>query len=123
MLEQYKDQQVLSYLIPIFAIPIISVASPVVIVCSYLVSQSIFMISLPYFQSSSNIILADDFNLIIAIILCCLIVYLQYRSRILNFNDTYGHIAGDITEKFIANADKALYKAKNSGRNCVMAYE
>jgi|GEM_PF-3050149 len=86
MLDQQQNPQVLSYLIPIFAIPIVSVSSPVVIISSYLVSQTIFMLLLPHFQSSSNIILADDFNLIIAIILCCLITFLNYRSRIMNFN-------------------------------------
>lgn len=87
LLDQISYGEVTVYIIAVIGIGVVSIYKSIYLLIIYIVNHMIFLISLPYFQSSSKILFGHYINTTVVIVISWVIQTLIYKSRMYDFTN------------------------------------
>lgn len=87
LLDQLTSGQVIVYVVAIIAIAITPFFEPVILFLVYLTIHSLFLIAMPYFQESAQLLLGNSLNTTTFVIMSWAISCMRYKKQAEDFNN------------------------------------
>lgn len=87
LLDQLTSGQVIVYVVAIISIAITPYYKPVILFLVYLIVHSLFLIAMPYFQESTQILLGNSLNTTTFVIMSWVISCMRYKKQAEDFNN------------------------------------
>lgn len=87
LLDQLRSGQVIVYVVAIIAVAITPLMSPVTLLLTYLLIHSLFLIAMPYFQESTELLFINSINTTTFVIMSWAIAFMRYKRAIEEFNN------------------------------------
>jgi len=85
LLDQLSNGQVIVYTIAVISIAIMPVIKPHVLFFVYFVVHVLFLIAMPYFQESKQLIYGNSVNSTAFVVIACAIAYMRYQKQVEDF--------------------------------------
>jgi len=87
LLDQLISGQIIVYIVAIIAIAVTPIYEPFLLLLIYLFIHSFFLILMPYFQKSAELLFANSINSITFLIMSWAISYMRYKQWAEDFNN------------------------------------
>ena len=87
LLDQLRSGQVIVYVVAIIAVAITPLMSPVTLLLTYLLIHTLFLIVMPYFQESTELLFINSVNTTTFVVMSWAIAYMRYKRAIEEFNN------------------------------------
>lgn len=87
LLDQLISGQIIVYIVAIIAIAVTPIYKPFLLLLIYLIIHSFFLILMPYFQKSAELLFANSINSITFLIMSWAISYMRYKQWTEDFNN------------------------------------
>lgn len=87
LLDQLTNGQVIVYVVAVISIAITPIYEPVILFLVYLVIHSLFLITMPYFQESTQLLLGNSINSTTFVIMSWAISCMRYKKQAEDFNN------------------------------------
>ena len=87
LLDQLISGQIIVYIVAIIAIAVTPIYEPFLLLLIYLFIHSFFLILMPYFQKSAELLFANSINSITFLIMSWAISYMRYKQWTEDFNN------------------------------------
>jgi len=85
LLDQLTSGQVIVYVVAVISIAVTPFYDPVILFFVYLTIHSLFLISIPYFQESTQLLLGNSLNTTTFVIMSWVIFYMRYKNQTEDF--------------------------------------
>ena len=87
LLDQLTSGQVIVYVVAVISIAITPFFEPVILFLVYLTIHSLFLIAMPYFQESTQLLLGNSLNTTTFVIMSWAISCMRYKKQAEDFNN------------------------------------
>lgn len=87
LLDQLKTGQVIVYVVAVIAIAVTPIYEPLILFLVYLTIHSLFLMAMPYFQVSTQLLLANSINTTTFVIMSWAISCMRYKKQAEDFNN------------------------------------
>lgn len=87
LLDQSTNGQVIVYVVAVISIAITPYYEPVILFFVYLIIHSLFLIAMPYFQESTQMLFGNSLNTTAFVIMSWTISCMRYKKQAEDFNN------------------------------------
>lgn len=87
LLDQLASGQVIVYVVAVISIAVTPYYEPVILFLVYLIIHSLFLIAMPYFQESTQMLIGNSINTTTFVIMSWVISCMRYKKQAEDFNN------------------------------------